>query len=167
MSEIESAQLTERHDTTDFDSGKPELDGWLRSHANRAQLQGTARTTAWTAPDSNAVVGYYSICPTLVSRGDLTSSLAGGAATSPGYLIARLALHRRLHGQQLGAQLLLDALEMCVRASDLGGGRLIVVDALDVDAEQFYEHHGFKPTKVSRRLVMKVSTARTSLEPGN
>ncbi len=49
----------------------------------------------------------------------------------PGYLIGRLAIIRELHGSGYGSDLLLDALESATVAADLGGGHLVVVDAID------------------------------------
>ena len=63
----------------------------------------------------------------------------------PGYLIARLALHRELHHQRLGSQLLASALTRAAFAAREIGGRSVVVDAIDDAAAQFYEHHGFPP----------------------
>ncbi|MDT5277773.1 MAG: hypothetical protein QOG95_4705, partial [Mycobacterium sp.] len=51
-----------------------------------------------------------------------------------------------------------------VAASEIGDGRLVVVDALDDEAQSFYEHYHFVPVrKRERRLVMKVSTAAKAL----
>ncbi|MEV7042698.1 hypothetical protein [Amycolatopsis sp. NPDC051061] len=49
----------------------------------------------------------------------------------PGHLLARLALNRSLHGQDLGTDLLLDAIGRIVGVADLAAGRLLAVDALD------------------------------------
>jgi hypothetical protein len=38
------------------------------------------------------------------------------------------------------------------------------VDALDDAAHSFYRHHDFQPIQGSRRLVMKVATARAAVE---
>lgn len=91
-------------------------------------------------------------------------SLSAGYSTIPGYLIARLALTQALHGQGLGTQLLLDALERVAAAAMNAGARLIAVDALDDAAHSFYRRHDFQPIQGSHRLVMKIATARTVLE---
>ncbi len=64
----------------------------------------------------------------------------------------------------MGGELLTAALEMTLDAIRIGGGRVIVVDAIDDHAHTFYEHFGIRPTS-SRpgRLVMKASTAAASL----
>ena len=67
-------------------------------------------------------------------------------------------------GDGYGAQLLPVALGKVVRAAEIGWGRLIVVDAIDDEAYEFYEHFDFIPVKNRRgRLVMKMSTAGSSV----
>jgi GNAT superfamily N-acetyltransferase len=70
-----------------------------------------------------------------------------------------------LHGQGLGAQLLVDELQRAVGAVNAAGGRLIVVDALHERAAKFYSHHGFSALDTTPlRLVMKSSVAAASLK---
>lgn len=160
-----SRTLGEHHDLATFESGSEELDRWLRQEATRAHQAGTAHTTVWTTPGDVAVVAFYAIAPTQFARIELPSrSLSAGYSLIPGYLIARLALDQALHGQGLGTQLLLDALERIVTAADSTGGRLIAVDAIDDAAHSFYYHHDFQPIEGSNRLVMKIATARATLE---
>jgi len=72
--------------------------------------------------------------------------------------------HPSLHGHGYGTQLLLDALGKVVRATEIGGGRLIVVDAIDDAAHEFCERFDFIPVKNrSGRLVMKMSAAASAL----
>lgn len=168
-----SGALGRDHDLEEFASGQPSLDDWLRRHARDADARGTARTWVWTAPDSARVVAYYSVAPTQVLREDLSRAQAGGASVvpelDPGYLLARLALDSSLHGQRLGAALLVDAVRRIVAAAEISGGRLIVVDAIDANAEGFYARHDFQPIPSSasgsfpRRMVMKIATARRAL----
>ncbi|HEY3830417.1 MAG TPA: GNAT family N-acetyltransferase [Solirubrobacteraceae bacterium] len=164
MSDWTSQPLGEHHDLAQLDCGPDELDRWLLHEAPRAQAAGTAHTTVWTRPDDPVVVAFYTIAPTQFMRTDLPSrSFSAGYSTIPGYLIARLVLSQALHGQGLGTQLLLDALERIVAAATNAGGRLIAVDALDDAAHRFYRHHDFQPIKGSRRLAMKIATARAAL----
>lgn len=165
MSDWTSQPLGEHHDLAQLNCGRDELDRWLLNEALRAQAAGTAHTTVWTRPDDLVVIAFHAIAPTQFMRTDLPSrSLSAGYSTVPGYLIARLALSQALHGQGLGTQLLLDALERIVAAATNAGGRLIAVDALDDAAHRFYCHHDFQPVEGSRRLMMRVATARAALD---
>ena len=160
MSDWVSQPLTQDHDVSQFDSGNESLDQWLQRDALRAHRAGISRTTVWTAPGDCAVAAYHAIAPTQIARIDLPSrSLSGGYSQVPGYLIGRLALDQTHHGQGLGTQLLLDALERIVDAAARAGGRVIVVDAIDDAAHRFYLHHGFRAIQGSNRLVMKLATA--------
>lgn len=48
--------------------------------------------------------------------------------------------------------------------SEIGGGRLIMVDAIDAEAQAFYTRYGFIAVKNrERRLVMKVATVEKAL----
>ncbi len=159
-----SARLAVEHDTASFNCGSAGLNEWLREHALRAESAGISATTVWTQPENLEVLAFHTIAPTRVRRGELPSrAMAAGYSTVPGYLLGRLALDRRLRGRRLGSQLLLDALELIVQAADRGGGRVIVVDAIDDDAVAFYEHHGFTRVGGTDQLVMKIATARAAL----
>lgn len=158
-----SGRLDERSDLSDFDCGVPTLNQWL-GRALEAQVRGTAATYVWTLPATGRVVAYYAIVPHQVLREQVSSAMAGGVTVIPAYLLARLALDVTLHGQGLGAELLHDAMDRIVTASDAASGRLIVVDAIDETAAAFYRHHDFQPVRDNpRRLVLKISTARKAL----
>lgn len=158
-----STRLREEHKTESFDCGVESLNWWLRSEAMRAQKADTARTYVWTqTPDDHEVLAYFSTAPSGIVRKDLSHGQAGGqSGLIPAYLLARLALDVRLHGQKLGTELLIDALGRLVGAAEITAGRLILVDAIDERASSFYAKHGFTPVKTTpMRLVIKVSTVR-------
>jgi hypothetical protein len=53
---------------------------------------------------------------------------------------------------------------LVVKAAESGGGRIVVVDAIDDAAQRFYEHFNFNPIQNHRgRLVMKISTAAAAV----
>jgi len=163
---FESARLDDDHALAGFDCGKESLNGWLVEHARRADSSGVAHVYVWTRQGESKVCAYFAICPTEVVRNDegVPGSMAGGHSRIPGYLIARLAIDASLRGHGYGEQLLLDALGKAVAASEIGEGRLIVVDALDDEAQSFYQHYHFVRVRYrERRLVMKVSTAAKAL----
>lgn len=163
-----SETLGERHVLDEFTSDRPELDAWVRGEARRAQARGMARVTVWCESDSNVVVAFYAITPTQVVPDGLTrSARAGYSGVIPGYLIAKLALSRQLMGRGLGGQVLLEALETIAAAATLAAGRLVVVDALDDRAFEFYRHFGFTPVRASMRLVVRIEDVTASIESGD
>ncbi len=155
--------LGEAHDLAGFASGNLELDGWLQHHARQATGQGT-RTYVVIDPDG-VVVGYFSIVPHVLDRGDAPKKLARGAPRQiPGILLAKLALAEPLHSRGLGAELLVCALATIVDAARAAGGKVVIVDAVDTTAADFYRHHDFEPLpNRADRLVLKLSTVAKAL----
>lgn len=164
--EYESVALSEEHDVVEFDCGVSSLNAWLADQALRAQHAGTARTFVWVTPATpGRVWAYYSLAPTEVARDVLSRGQSSGYSIVPGYLLGRLAVHTDLRGLGHGGQVLVDALSRAAVAAEAGGGRLVVVDALDDAAASFYRHHDFTPVKGNpRRLVLKMASIRQLLE---
>ncbi len=155
--------LDESHDLESFTSGNDELDGWLRLHARNATGQGTR--TLVVVDERDTIVGYFSIAPHVLDRGGAPKKLGRGAPRQiPAILLAKLALSADLHGQGLGAELLVRALGTIIEAARAAGGKVVVVDAIDEGAAAFYRHHDFEPLPGHpERLVMKLSTAARAL----
>jgi predicted GNAT family N-acyltransferase len=151
------------HDVGAFGCGNEELDSWLHHAAITADRAGTARV--YVHLDDERVAGYFALAPHHVRRSEIPTSIGRGAPdVIPGFLLARLARAEYLEGSGRGGELLARALEKVLQAIAIGGGRLIVVDAIDNNAAGFYRHYGFVPTPTDpRRLVMKASKAAASL----
>lgn len=161
-----SERLASHHRLDGFDSGQPSLDAWLREHARTADAKRVGRTYVWHAEDDDIVLAYFTLCPHVLERSELPGKVGRGNPTRiPAILLARLALDRKLHGQRLGSQLLLDALTRALGASNDVGGRYVVVDAIDDAAARFYEHHDFLPCPSTTpvRLVRKVADIAAAL----
>lgn len=151
-----SEPLTGSHLTAQFESGKPDLDSWLRMHASSTEARRTGRTFVWHKDQQ--VVAYYTIAAHLVVREDLPKALGrGNSGQIPAVMLARLALDKTLHGQGLGGVLLAEALGRIVAATNTVAARFVVVDAIDEQAAGFYAHHGFRRIPDTQRLVAKIS----------
>ncbi len=127
----------------------------------------TAQTFVWHGGDAR-VVAYFSLAGHLAERGEVPDSVGRGSPRQTlSVLLARLALNRDLHGSGLGSELLWDALGRARYASDITAARLVVVDANDSSAAEFYQHHGFVPGQANAsRLVQKMSTIAAALDAG-
>ncbi len=147
------------HDASGFGSGQPTLDDWLRKSARDSDGRNLTRTYVWHRRDA-IVVAYYTLMPYFIERETLSKKQARGLPDRiPCYLVARLALHRELHGNRLGSQLLASALTRAAVGSRDLGGRYVVVDAIDDAAASFYRHHGFEPIPTREdRLVLPTKT---------
>lgn len=81
--------------------------------------------------------------------------------------ISRLAVDRRHQGCGLGSRLLAEALRHAVAVSDAAAARLVVVDAIDQQAAEFYRRWGFVEVEEHPpRLFRKIADIRRSLEAG-
>lgn len=159
-----SERLGPSHDVSGFRCGNDVLDDWLRQHAATSQAKRTSVTYVWTRGDA-VVVAYYSLAPHLIENAELPRRLGRGDPRQiPAILLARLALSDELRGSGLGGVLLHDALTRAVAASQQVGGRYVVVDAIDHDAERFYQHFGFTTTPRPTRLVRKVSDIEADIK---
>jgi GNAT superfamily N-acetyltransferase len=158
-----SERLTTHHQVNNFTCGNEVLNKWLATSALHSDRADITRTYVWS--DGEDIVGYFSLCPHEVRRDSLPGKLSrSGPSSIPAILLAKLALKSDLQGSGFGGQLLVDALSRAVTAVELTGGRLIVVDAIDQAASNFYEHHGFQPVPgPAPRLVMRSSVAKANL----
>jgi GNAT superfamily N-acetyltransferase len=125
--------------------GKPRLDEWLKRYAGQGERRDTSRTFVRVGQDG-AVIGYYTLVVTEISRQQATEAVSAGTSTRfsiPACLIARLAVDQRHHGRGLGSFLLHDALARVLMAAEQVAIRAVVVDAIDHQAARFYTKFGF------------------------
>lgn len=148
-----------------FRCGNPTLDTWLSESAHRAHKAGSMRVRLLWHVERYSLAGYYAICPTEIRRDELplSSRVRAAMSTVPGFMLAKLAVASHAQGQGLGRDLLLDALEQMCDASELAGGRIIVVDPIDETAAAFYARYGFQTVQDHTRMYLLVQDARTSL----
>ncbi len=158
--------LSDWDDVNGFTCGVPELDLWLQESAKRAQKVGTVKVKLLRPLEGNAFIGYYAICPTEVRRDEdpLSSRVRGAMTRVPGFMLAKLAIASDVQGQHLGRDLLVDAIRHICDASELVGGRIIVVDPISEPAAAFYAHYGFARINGSDRMYLLVDDARASLQ---
>jgi len=157
-------RISRRHNLADFRCGNRELDGWLLDHALNSDKSGTARTYVWTDAE-RTVVAYFALAPHVVRRKDAPQKMGRGSPDSiPSILVARLALDKGLQRQGYGTRLLTEALAAAIEGVRAVGGRLIVVDAINGKAADFYAHHGFENVPGDPlRLMIKATDAAKSL----
>jgi GNAT superfamily N-acetyltransferase len=138
------APLTEAHDLSDFNSGEPTLDAWLRQRARRnAELLAT-KTYVTCSADSYRVVGYYAVCMGQILNQEGTGSMRRNMPQQiPAVILGRLAIDVAWQGRGLGRRLLADVVNRSLQAAHEISARLLVVHAISPAAEAFYIRHGF------------------------
>ncbi|MDG4892000.1 MULTISPECIES: GNAT family N-acetyltransferase [unclassified Mesorhizobium] len=139
--------LTAIHDVSGFSCGKPALDHWLKTRALSNQEKGF--TAVLVVHEAGRVVGYYGLAPTAVVPSVLPRSIRTGQPPDPVpcLLLGQLATDIGWAGRGIGTGLVKHALQRCVQAADLIGGRALMVNAVDAEAAQFWQRRGFLPTK--------------------
>ncbi len=139
--------LTESHDISRFSCGKPALDHWLKNRALSNQTKGF--TAVLIVHEDNRVIGYYGLAPTAIVPAMLPRAIRTGQPPDPVpcLLLGQLATDENWKGQGIGGGLLKHALQRCVTAAGLIGGRALIVRAIDEEAVQFWKRKGFIASK--------------------
>ena len=145
--------LAPRHDLSQFSSGVPVLDAWLRSKARLNEARGGART--YVACDGDRVAGFYSLAASSVERHRASSRIGRNMPDPiPVILLGQLAVDEDYRGHRLGTDLLLDAGRRALAASRTIGARAVIVQAIDEEAKAFYVRFGYRPFSEREPLMM-------------
>lgn len=151
--------LTAAHDVSEFCCGKPALDNWLKTRALANQEKGF--TAVLVVHDNGRVFGYYGLAPTAVVPSVLPRSVRTGQPPDPVpcLLLAQLATDMAWTGRGIGTGLVKHALQRSVDAAALVGGRALMVNAVDLEAAQFWQRRGFLPSRDDPLLLFRPISA--------
>jgi len=133
------------HDRKGFDCGDVDLNEFLQKHARQSHENGSAKTfCAIDNANPARVLGFYSLTPSSIAYDRLPEGLTKGQPrhAAGGFLLARLAIHKKLQGLGLGGQLLLAAGRRCLRVANEGGGIMMVIDAKNDRSASWYQGYG-------------------------
>lgn len=164
-------RFSDDYDLSGFDCGYTFYNSWLREHAASSIRAGVCAVYLLVehAGDRERVVGYFAINPTQVASSDMPpNQVRGWPRSVPAWKIGKLAVHVDLRADadaQWGRHLLRAAIETVIRACDVGGGKVIIVDPDPPALARFYLDNGFRPCAVhgNSACYLKVSTARALL----
>lgn len=139
--------LSATHDVSAFSCGKPSLDRWLQTRALGNQEKGF--TAVMVVHESGRVIGCYGLAPTSIVPAQLPRSIRTGQPPDPipCLLLGQLATDESWASRGIGTGLLKHALQRCVAASFLIGGRALMVNAVDDEASAFWRRWGFLPSR--------------------
>ena len=159
--------LSDRHQRDNFDCGVPILNRYLTQQAGQEVRRKAAAVYVMRPRRQPTVVcAYFTLSATSIEFARLPAEISKRLARYPmtsAILIGRLAVASSSQGTGLGGLALYAALNRCLLVSEEIGASLVVVDAKDDQARQFYERFGF--TAVDNdplRLVLPIK----SIPPG-
>ncbi|WP_320671066.1 GNAT family N-acetyltransferase [Patulibacter defluvii] len=147
MTELRRPALLDpaHHDRSDFDSGEPALDDWLRRYAGQNRRGNTAATWVIARP-TGRVVAFASLAMTAIDRSSAPRPVATRAPDPvPALLLGRLAVDHRCSGQGIGTALVAHVLATAVELNAKAACRAVVVSALHEDVRSWWERLGFQP----------------------
>lgn len=153
--ELSSPQpLDASHLVSEFSSGEPALDDWLKRRALANQASGASRVFV-VVDEHHQVMGLYAL-----AAGAVTHQAATGAVRRnmpdpiPVLVLGRLAVDKQVQGMQPGAALLQDAVKRAAAVARNAGVRALLVHALNDPARDFYLHYGFQPSPQQPMTLM-------------
>lgn len=111
--------------------------------------------------EANRVVGYYGLAPTAIIPNALPRSIRTGQPPDPVpcLLLGQLATDIHWAGRGIGTGLVKHALERCLHAATLVGGRALVVNAVDPEAAAFWQRRGFIASRDDPLILFRSITA--------
>ncbi len=146
-------KLNSSHQIDHFDSGNPQLNDWLKKRALKNELEGCSRT--YVVCVGNVVIGYYCL-----ASGAIAQTIATGRVRRnmpdpiPVMVIGRLAVDQQWQGKGIGRGLLRDAILRTLQAAEIVGIRAILVQAISLEAKQFYQNCGFTVSPIEPMILM-------------
>jgi GNAT superfamily N-acetyltransferase len=146
-------KLSTTHNLSDFDSGEPVLDDWLRRRALHNEMSGASRT--YVACMGKTVVGYYTLAVGAVAHAEAPGRVRRNMPDPlPVMVLGRLAVDKSLQRRGIGKGLLRDAVLRTVQAAEIAGIRAILVHAISEPAKRFYEGCGFMASPIDPLTVV-------------
>lgn len=144
INRIVREQLASQHELSEFNSGEPDIDLWLRQSALSTSVRNYSRTYVWHLHDDRVVAFFtlstYSFSPDLLPK----KWARGEQRVIPAVLLGKFALDLSLQGQGFSRLLIADVVTEVEKASQIVAARYLVVDALTPELIGLYENFGFQ-----------------------
>ena len=137
--------LNKDHDRKSFRCGVESLDHYFISQAGQDVKRRISRVFVAAMYDNpKKVIGYYTLSSLSIELHQIPEKLAQKLPKYPipAALIGRLAVSRFAQGNGIGKMLLADAIKRILTVSSEIAVYAVVVDAISIEAQRFYENYG-------------------------
>jgi GNAT superfamily N-acetyltransferase len=152
------------HKKSAFSCGKALLDNYMHKQASQDIKR---KLSAWfvvTDKYTHLIKGYYTLSnnsiPLQFIPDQIKKKLPASYRSIPATLLGRLAVDHRFQGQGVGKLLLIDALKRSYETSTRIGSFAVVVDPIDMEAENFYAKYGFIKLPDSGKMFLPMKTIK-------
>lgn len=151
-----------KHNRSCFDCGKDSLNTYIRQQASQDLKRKIASIFVLVdTPDTN-ILAYYTLSAYAVEMCELSETLTKHLPRYPrlpATLLGRLAVDCNYQGKSLGKLVLIDALKRALEATTQVASLLVVAEAIDETAIDFYQKFGFQAFKeYSSKLYLPMKT---------
>ena len=153
--ELLIAPLDNHHDRLNFNCGIDMLDRYIKQQAGQDIKRHISRVFVATTPQHpKIIVGYYTLSSLSIELAYLPEPAIRKLPKHPipAALLGRLAVNKTNQGCGIG-MLLVDSINRTVAISPEIGIYAIIVDAIDKQAQAFYQKFGFCPLNSTKRRL--------------
>ena len=160
---------TSRHDRASFACGVEALDRYLKTQAAQDMRRKTSAVFVMAPLDApSQIAGFFTLSAMALAQIEVPEAARRYVPRYPlvsATLIGRIAVAKERQGQGLGSMLLAVALRKAYYNADFVGSSMVVVDAIDQRAVDFYEAHGFVRLPQSMRLIIPMRAIGSVVTP--
>lgn len=135
--------LSKAHDRTDFVSGQPAVDDFLKTKALNHQKANVSKTFVWSPDDDRKIGAFYTLSYHTIERDVLPKSGQYPLYPLPVCKLGWLAIDDRIQGRGLGTEALVVALRHGCNWLTATAGLGVVIDATDQRTFDWYNSKEF------------------------
>ena len=154
--------ISSSHDRKNFSCGTPALDNYIRQQARQDIKRRISRVFVPRSHDHpRTILGYYTLSSLSIDLDALPGEIARKLPKHPipAALLGRVAVDENARGTGIGKMLLMDAITRTITVSSEIAIYAMVVDAIDGEAQDFYQQYGFLPlSQDSQRLFLPLKS---------
>lgn len=152
------------HKKSDFSCGKDILDNYFIHQASQDIKRKLSACFVKVDSETALIQGYYTLAncsiPLHLVPVELQKKLPKSYTSLPATLLGRLAIDHRYQGKGIGKLILMDALYRSYENLNHIGSFAVVVDPLDIEAENFYLKYGFIKLPDSGKMFLAMKTIK-------